>query len=160
MLGRRRGSAPDLPLAADERLLAHAEGPDGAVGGTRAALYLPIRVPWERVASAGWDEEGSRLRVVEQAPWGEVAPEHVRRLDDAGRLLQLVRERVTASLVLQRSVAVHGSRSVRILARRAPAGDGPIAWFVEYDAGLDPTDPSVRAVVDDALDRARGDVGD
>ena len=41
-----------------------------------------------------------------------------------------------------------------------PAGHGPIAWFVEYDDGLDPADPEVAAVVDEALASARGDVGE
>ncbi|MEQ6902612.1 hypothetical protein [Nocardioides sp. YIM 152588] len=157
---RRRSSAPPpLEVAAGERVLAWATGENGAVGGSRQALYLPRRVPWERVASAEWDEESSLLRVTELAPWGEPQPVHERRLADAGLLLQLVRERVTASIVLQRHVVVPGLGGARVLARRPPSGTGALAFFVEYDEGLDPTDPRVGAVVDAALATAREDVG-
>jgi hypothetical protein len=49
---------------------------------------------------------------------------------------------------------------VRVLARRPPGTRGELAWFVEYDDGLDPSDPRVHAVVTDALTAARADVGD
>lgn len=161
-LSRRR---PSIEVASGERLLAWAvvrhptpSGPS-AIGGTRDALYLPARVPWEQVASADWDHEESTLRVVEVGRFGEPSPVHVLRLDDAVKLLQLVRERVTASIAVQRHVAVVGRQSVRVLARRAPGARGELAWFVEYDEGLDPSDPQVDAVVQDALAAARGDVG-
>ncbi|MDQ6527056.1 hypothetical protein RB608_25800 [Nocardioides sp. LHD-245] len=154
---------PPFPVGRGERLLAWAEvrqpgdGP-ALVGGTRDALYLPTRIPWEQVASADWDQEESTLRVVEVARFGASSPVHELRLDDAGRLLQLVRERVTASIAVQRHVAVAGRRSVRILARRAPGTRGELAWFVEYDDGLDPADPRVDVVVQEALSAARADV--
>lgn len=155
---------PPFPVGPGERLLAWATVPDPGdgprlVGGTRDALYLPDRIPWEQVASADWDQEESTLRVVEVAGFGEPSPVHVLRLDEAGRLLQLVRERVTASIAVQRHVPVAGRRQVRILARRAPGTHGELAWFVEYDDGLDPADPRVDAVVQDALAAARADVG-
>jgi len=150
-------------VAPGERLLAWARvrrpgtGP-ATVGGTRDALYLPQRIPWEQVASADWDHEESVLRVVEVAAFGDPSPLHVLRLDDADRLLQLVRERVTASIAVQRHLAVSGRRGVRILARRAPGSRGELTWFVEYDDGLDPRDPQVDAVVQQALAAARADV--
>lgn len=153
--------APVLPVASGERLLAWASvrPPEaGPVGGTRDALYLPHRIPWEQVASADWDQDESTLRVVEVARFGAPSPVHVLRLEAADRLLQLVRERVTASIAVQRHVAVSGRRSVRILARRPPGTRDELAWFVEYDDGLDPADPAVDAVVREALAAARGDV--
>lgn len=153
---------PPLEVAKRERLLAWAGRGDDVVGGTRAAVYLPQRVPWEQVASAEWDDDESTLRVVEVAPYGDVNPVHTVRLDDvagAARFLQLVRERVSASIVLQRHVAVRGRLGVRVLGRRAPGGRGQIAWFVEYDDRLDPSDPLVAAVVDRALAAAQADVG-
>lgn len=166
---RRRwlaGRGDTLPVARGERLLARAVRTDApaeqqqVVGGTRDALYLPQRLAWELVLSASWDDEAGVLTVVEVAPWGEATPVHALGLRDAAGLLQLVRERVQASLVVQRSVPVEPRRSVRIIARRAPAGHGPLAWFVEYDDGLAPDDPAVAGVVDEALARARGDVGE
>lgn len=142
-------------VAPGERLLASS----GPVGGTRDALYLPERVAWEQVAAADWDAEERTLTVTEVGRFGEPAPVHVVRLDDAGRLLQLVRERVTASIALQRHVPVRGRASVRVLARQAPARRGELAWFVEYDDALDPADPEVDAVVQAALATARADIG-
>ncbi|GAA3829245.1 hypothetical protein GCM10022242_33270 [Nocardioides panacisoli] len=146
-------------------MLASASGADGAVSGSRDAIFLPTgdeprRVPWEQVASADWDSEEATLTVVELAPWGEAQPRHLLRLEQPDRLLQLVRERVTASIVLQRHVPLGGRRTARIVGRRPPSGRGEITWLVEYDAGADPADPAVRATVGDALDRARADIGE
>ncbi len=156
-----RPGRPDLPVQRGESLLAHASGPDGAVvGGTRDALYLPRRLPWETIATAEWDQDEAVLRVVEIAPWGERPPEHRIPLDESGRLLELVRERVTASIVVQRHVPVRGRHGVRIVGRRAPGRRGETTWLVEYDAAIDPSDPAVRRVVDVALADARADVGE
>ncbi|HWJ81621.1 MAG TPA: hypothetical protein VNS55_05220 [Nocardioides sp.] len=153
------------PPARPERRLATASGPDGEVSGSRDALFLPgddtpVRLPWEQVAHADWDAEEGTLTVVELAPWGEAQPRHRHRLEDPSRLLQLVRERVTASIVVQRPVPVRPRRQARVVGRRAPSGHGPIVWLVEYDAGLDPADPAVREAVGAALERARADVGE
>ena len=152
-------------LARGERLLAWAETDEGAlVGGTRDALHLPERepprLPWEEIATADWDADERRLHVVEIGSYGQLQPEHRLTLDDPDRLLSLVRERVTASIVVQRNVPVRGRLGVRVLGRRAPSGQGAIAWFVDYDDGLDPADPEVASVVDEALVAARGDVGE
>jgi len=155
----------DIEVAAGERLLASATvlhpapGAAPAIGGTRDALYLPDRLPWEQVASAEWDQDESTLRVVEVGEFGQRRAVHVVRLDEAGRLLQLVRERVTASIAVQRHVSVTARKSVRVLARQAPARRGELSWFVEYDQGLDPADPEVAAVVEEALAAARSDLG-
>ena len=74
-------------------------------------------------------------------------------------MLQLVRERVTASVVLQRHVAVTGSRGLRVIARRAPSGHGDLVWIYEFDEGVDPDDPDVRRLAADALAAAQADVG-
>jgi hypothetical protein len=117
-------------------------------------------VPWEEIATAEWDADERLLRVVEVGSYGEVRAEHVLGLVDPDRLLSLIRERVTASIVVQRQVPVRGRLGARVLGRRPPSGDAPIAWFVEYDVGLDPADPEVAAVVEEALTLARGDVGE
>ncbi len=97
--------------------------------------------------------------MTEVGRFGEERAVHVLGLEDAGRLLQLVRERVTASIALQRHVPVGDRKSVRVLARQAPGRRGELAWFVEYDAGLDPADPAVDTVVQAALAAARADIG-
>lgn len=151
--GQRR--PPPIEVAPGERLLAWA----GAVGGTREALYLPQRLAWEQVASADWDQDERTLTVAEVGSFGQVRPVHVVHLDEAERLLQLIRERVTASIALQRHVPVRDRRSVRVIARQAPSRRGDLSWFIEYDDGLDPTDPAVEEVVRTALEAARADLG-
>jgi hypothetical protein len=161
----RRPPAPDLVVGAGERVLAWCRtADDGVLAGTRDALYLDVagdvtRIPWEQVEAADWDADTDLLRVSLVGTWGEQRIEHDLELAEPGRLLELVRERVTASVVLQRHVPLAGRRGVRVIGRRAPRGDAPIEWFYEYDEGVDPADPAVRSAAAEALVAARGDVG-
>ena len=109
-------------LATGERPLATSTTTDGvAVAGTRDALHIgDLRIPWEVVEKADWDADTSTLTVTEVGSWGEVRPVHQLVVTDPGRLLELVRERVTASVVLQRYVPIQGRRGLFVIARRAP----------------------------------------
>lgn len=162
---RRRPPSPAVAVAAGERVLAAATSAEGTVlAGTRDAFYVVVdgetrRVPWEQVEAAGWDRDTDTFRLSEVGTWGEERPVHTARLEEPGRLLELVHERVTASVVLQRHVGVDGRRGLRVIARRAPSGDGGVQWVYEYDEGVDPDDPAVRALARQALDDMRRDVG-
>ncbi|MFC5178203.1 hypothetical protein [Nocardioides taihuensis] len=158
----RRRTRPPVEVAAGEKVLAWAQAAGGeVVAGTRDALYLDgARVPWEEVESADWDLDHERFRVSEVGTWGEPRPVHTFTIREPGNLLVLVRERVTASVVLQRHVPYSGRRGLRVVARRAPRGDRGISWFVEYDEGVEPDDPDVQATVAAALAAARDEVGD
>ncbi len=161
---RLRGKVAPIAPAPGEKLLAWAEATDGAVGGSRDALYLAqhgttVRVVWEQVEAADWDRDTSVLRVSEVGTFGKVRPVHLLTIAEPGRLLELVRERVTASIVLQRHVAVEGQRGLRVIARRAPKGDRPVLWLFEYDQGIDPESPTVRAAAEAALSAARDELG-
>ena len=158
--GRR--ADPEVPVAAGERVLAAADAPEGPVAGTREALYLPggHRIPWQHVEAADWDRDAETLRVAEVGTWGQERPSYTFTLSEPDRLLQLVRERVTATVLLQRHVPVRGSKGVRIIARRAPTGDRALTWLFEYDAGVDPDDPFVEHAAREALAAAKEEVGD
>lgn len=145
-------------------MLAACESVDGVVlAGTRDAFYLggePVtRVPWEQVEAADWDRDESVFRISLVGSWGEEKVVHTYGLTEPGRLLELVRERVTASIVLQRHLPLEGRRGVRVIGRRPPRGRGEIEWFFEYDEGVDPADPAVRDASAAALAAARADVG-
>jgi hypothetical protein len=161
----RRRERPHVDVHTGERPLAWAPIEGGTwVLGTRDALYVPgARLPWEQVEAATWDRDRSVLLVSEVGSWGERRAEHALTLADAGRaadrLLQLVRERVTASIVLSRHVPINGRRGVRVVARRGPSGRSPVSWVYEYDAGVEPDDPFVRTAAAAALDTARDDLG-
>jgi hypothetical protein len=155
---------PAIELAPGESELARASSETGLVVGSREALYVPtsvghVRVPWEQVESADWNRDGDVLRVREVGTWGQLRPEYLLTIADPGRLLELVRERVTSTVVLQRHVAVDGARGVRVIARRAPSGRREVTWLFEYDEGVDPDDPQVARAADRALAAAREDVG-
>lgn len=163
---------PPIRVERGERLLAHAVADEAVVGGTRDALYVvrgfgggtlgleeTVRIPWEDVQAADWDQDSATLRVSEVGTWGEQRPEHRFTLTDPALLLQLVRERVTASIVLQRHVQLDGRRGLRVIARRAPHGRDPVRWIYEFDEGVDPADPAVRAAAEEALAVAQQEVG-
>ncbi|SEC86077.1 hypothetical protein SAMN04489844_3134 [Nocardioides exalbidus] len=160
-----RTSSPSVTVAPGERVLAATTAGDGTVlAGTRDAFYVvadgeTTRVPWEQVEAAHWDRDTDVFTLSEVGSWGEQRPVHSVTLDEPGRLLELVRERVTASIVLQRHVTVGGRRGLRVIARRAPSGAGAVQWVNEYDEGVDPDDPAVRAAAREALELMQRDVG-
>ena len=160
-----RPPSPSVAVGRGEKVLASASATDGTVlAGTRDAFYVITdgethRVPWEQVEAADWDRESDLFRLSEVGTWGEQRPVHTVTIAEPGRLLELVHERVTASVVMQRHVAVAGRRGLRVIARRAPSGAGGVQWIYEYDEGVDPHDERVRAAAREALALARQDVG-
>ncbi|WP_162598815.1 hypothetical protein [Nocardioides gilvus] len=163
----QRDPLPDgVQLQRGEKVLSRAVADDGRVlVATRDALHLGSvsedsarRIDWEQVETADWDGETSTFRVTEVGRWGEQRPVHVFVLDDARVFLELVHDRVTASIVIQRHVAVPNG-TLRVIARRAPHGESRILWLYEYDEGVDPEDPEVQAAAEQALTLAKADVG-
>lgn len=117
------------------------------------------RIPWESIEAADWDNETSTLTVSEVGSWGQTRPEHRFTIEEPGRFLELVRERVTASVVLQRHVPLEGRKGVRVIARRAPGVPTDLSWVFEYDEGIDPDDGFVRLAAAQALASARDELG-
>jgi hypothetical protein len=154
-----------LPTHPGERVLAATRDTRGQwMVGTEQALYLPgddqwTRIPWQRVDQATWDRDAERLAVVEVADYGEPQPRHEIALADPGRLLELVRERVTASILLSRHVPVPGSDGVQVIARRAPVSGGEVDWSVRLADSLDPSDPDVARAVERAVAEAKAELG-
>jgi hypothetical protein len=148
-------------VAPGERVLAWTQASTGEVlAGTREAIYLGgTRLAWEDVEAADWDRDTEQLRVAEVGHWGEQRVEHRFAVAESRRLLELVRERVTASVLLVRHMPIDGRRGVRVIARRPPSGDRELRWVYEYDEGIDPDDPAVRLAAETALEAARDEVG-
>jgi hypothetical protein len=153
-------------LAPGEKVLAGVPaGEDTWLLGTRAALHLvpaqaaATRIPWEHVERADWDRDEERLLVLEVGEFGRPRPQHAFAVSDPGVLLELLRERVTASVVLQRRVPVQGKRGLLVIARRSPAGGGELTWAYEFDRGVDPDDPAVRRAAEAGLRAARSEIG-
>jgi hypothetical protein len=165
-----------LPLTDGERVLAAALLADRPVGdpgsylvATDRAMYWPLngsgheRTAWDRMAGASWQDETSTLVFArtDQPPMPFA-------VEDPGLLPETVRERVTASIVVSRHVALRGRQGVRITARRQ--ADGPamaeadqlvaeLRWELIYDDGVDQTDQAIRDAANTALTAIKHEVG-
>ncbi len=169
----RRAVPPEVAAQVPHSALAAAEAVDGTwLVGTRAELVViapaaggprPVetRIPWEQVEDADWDRDASRLRIREVGAYGEPRPSYAFVMPEVepADLLQLIRERVSASVVLQRGHVVEGKRGLKVVGRRPPTG-GPISWMFEYDEGIEPDDPAVAEAAAALLRRAQEDVGE
>jgi hypothetical protein len=167
----RRGTAVPAEVSAraglgrGDAVLAAAVADDGTwLLGSRDALVIVkedgvLRLPWECVETVDWDRDESRLRVTEVGEFGQLRPVHTVHVPHPGLLLPMVRERVTASVLLQRRVPVSDRLGLLVVARRPPRGRGDITWAVELDAGLDPDDPVVARAAADALRAAQDELG-
>ena len=159
---RLRPPAEVRARAEGERVLAWLPSVGSSLVATDRTLLLPEgttpeRVPWDRVLHASWD--ATSLRITVQDPSGGRPTElRVPVLEDHGSLPEVVRERVKASIVVQHHVELHGEQGARIVARRTP-GDTVLRWSVVFDPGLDPSDPVLRALADEALAALRGSLG-
>ncbi|WP_237706785.1 hypothetical protein [Kribbella flavida] len=135
------------------------------VAGTRAAVYLPDgdklrRVGWEAIERAAWDSEASVLHVFETTAFGTPLRATDLAVDDPGRFGQLLRERIDASVLVQRHVPLVGKKGVRIVGRRNPAeADAPVAWNFVLDKGLEPDRPGLIEQAEAALRSVREEFG-
>lgn len=167
--GPDRGRSLALPAhvraAVPGRVLASAAAKDGIwLAGTRHALIVvrdgqAASLGWERVQHADWDADTSTLTVEEVRDYGGPVSASAYVLARPGSILTLVRERVTASIVVQRRVDLARRRGFTVVGRRAPDGMGPVTWAWAFDPGVNPLDPAVRSAAEQALREAQESVG-
>lgn len=160
---------PEVPAgirsAVSARPLAAVETADGTwLVGTRDALHVvgaapTVVLPWERVQRADWDRDTSTLQVEQVEDYGAPVRPMSFEVPEPGALLQLLRERVTASVVLQRRVDLARKRGFTVIARRPPSGHGEVSWAYQFDTGVDPNDPAVMAAAESALREAQESLG-
>ena len=172
VFSRLRGPRADVPREVlalgterGERVLATARAGDGTwLLGTPTSLSAVkgdevVRLRWEEVQRAEWDRDSATLTVEAVRDYGQPVASVAYAVEEPGPLLAFVRERVDASIVLQRRVAVVGKRGFSVVARRSPSGRGELTWSFEFDPGIDPEDPVVGAATDLALGEARESLG-
>ena len=155
-----RSAVPGKPLAA-------VEATDGTwLVGTRDTFYAiradastRLALRWEQVQRADWDLDAETLQVVRVEEYGGPVTAYSFVLTDPGAVLPLVRERVTASVLLQRRVELGRRRGLSVIGRRSPTGRGEVTWAYELDRGVDPDDPEVMAVAEAALRDAQESLG-
>jgi hypothetical protein len=149
-----------LELGPRERVLAWAD--DGAgrlIVASQAGLHLqrtpPLysRIGWEQIERATYDSGTLAVTLVPQLDSATLRVP----VGDARDLPVVVRDRVTASVLVDRFVPLDGDAGVRIVGRRA--ADGVVTWRTDVDPGL-----AGRADIDDvvkgALADVRGEVGE
>jgi hypothetical protein len=138
------------------RVLAWASTEDGfAVASPSALSYGDEQgwshLGWHEVERGGWDEESGRLTWVRyDGSSGEVA------VTEPGRLPEVFRERVSASIVLEKLVPIRNGRGVLISGRRDLAeGEPRITWNTTLQRGLTWQTEGVRAAADEAVAQVR-----
>ncbi len=148
-----------LHLAPKERILAWVDDGSGRlVVASDTALHVQ-RIPpeyssfgWEQIERASYD---SGVLTVVLGPDLGGATLRV-PVGDGRDLPVVVRDRVTASVIVDRFVALDGESGVRIVGRRGPSGG--IAWRADLDPDL-VGDPAARAGAQEALVEVRAEVG-
>jgi hypothetical protein len=118
-------------------------------------------IGWHEIERGGWNAELRKLSWVLNAAPGKPSPRGSLQLVEPGRLPELFRERVSATIALERFVPLVGERGVTITARRDLGASGMVAWHSTLTRGLSWESDGVRAAVDQAMEelRAEYDVG-
>ncbi|WP_166354935.1 hypothetical protein [Phytoactinopolyspora limicola] len=156
MLFKRSAGVDVAGLESGERVLASATGPDGQVAATDRRLIWPAgSIRWFEVERASWNSDDEVLDVVPVRASDHAARYRV-AITEPGRLVDVVREQVTGSVVISRHVPLAGTRGVRVSGRRTP--DGGLVWQAVLDAGIDVDDAETRAQLDTVIAQIRGEV--
>lgn len=149
-----------LQLRPKERVLAWADdGAGRAVVASETALHAQRNPPeysrygWEQIEHVTYD---AGVLTVDLVPQQGSASLRI-PVGDAPRLPVVVRDRVTASVLIDRFVPLRGDAGVRVVARRSV--DGQVAWRTVLDADL-ANDPAAKRSADEALNDVRAEIGE
>jgi hypothetical protein len=128
-----RARAGQVPFAPGERRLHTVAAADGTevVATDRALYHRDIRLGWERIARATW-EDGHGLVLTGWSP--DTPPRTVLAVPSAMPLLALARERIAWTALAVTRVELGPRHSVRVAVRRSP-GTGGLVWLVDGDPG-------------------------
>ncbi|GAB3912680.1 hypothetical protein GCM10011575_45480 [Microlunatus endophyticus] len=134
-----------------------------SLAGTTATDWS--HVGWHRIERGGYDKDTTTLHWQLYAD-GSADPEVGEvRLQEPGRLPDIFRDRVAASIAVEHFIALEGSRKVRnvdpgviISGRRdLSRADAPIAWRASLPRGLDWDLPGLRDLADTSIIRLRSE---
>ena len=139
--------APVVPLAGEDQFCIGSPSVLSAGGASGWG-----HVGWHVIEHGGWKAELHQLSwVLLDGHRGAVQTE------DPGRLPELFRERVEATIVVKRYVALSGDRGVLVSARRDLGAGGAITWHTRLTRGLSLTTPGVADAVETALAQTRAE---
>jgi hypothetical protein len=138
----------DSPLLPGERVLQWAVASGGWVVASTVGLRWPAAYQLVR-----WDEI-NHVTYVDRAMTVEPG-DVVLRFDDVRRLPEVVKDRVNASIALDRHLRLTGDgRGLRVVGRRR-SDNGELRWETTFDDGLDPADPVIAGRAALAVDEVR-----
>ena len=112
-------------------------------------------VGWHEIERGSWNAERRKLSWLLNAAPGEPSPRGSLELIEPGRLPELFRERISASIAIERFVPLVGERGVTITARRDLGASGRVAWHSTLTRGLSWETDGVRDAVDQATEELR-----
>lgn len=139
------------------RPLVEVETRDGAmVTATREHLHISApetTLPWHTVITAEWDAPILRIHA---APEGSPCRFNL-EIPNPKRLPEVVRERVTDSVIISERRTLPGGASATFVARRLPGDE--VAWSVVFDSGLNAQDPELQAQASRLLEDLRSTLG-
>jgi hypothetical protein len=143
------------------RILAWARTPTGFCIGSPTALSVGAgsgftHLGWHEIEHGGWNAETRRLSWTCYPSADGRSRRGFAELVEPARLPELFRERVAASLVLDRYVGLASGGGVTVSARRDLAGGADrIGWHVTPARGTDWRSEAVRAEAERVLERVR-----
>ena len=134
-------------------------------GGAAAATIKDLRIvtprgtklfqPWVQVDHAVWEQE-SRTLVIWWVGSRRTTPLEIQ--DDVGRLPEVIRERVQASVVLTASVPLPNGRAGRVALRRGP--EGVLVAQALVPPGVKEDAPDVAPLLAAAVEALWSEAGD
>jgi hypothetical protein len=134
-------------------------------GGAAAATIKDLRIvtprgtklfqPWVQVDHAVWEQE-SRTLVIWWVGSRRTTPLEIQ--DDVGRLPEVIRERVQASVVLTASVPLPHGRAGRVALRRGP--EGVLVAQALVPPGVKEDAPDVAPLLAAAVEALWSEAGD
>lgn len=149
-----------LPAAAADAVFAQSP----LLPGERILQWVPADAGWVVATSVGlrwqaayelvrWDEIS---HVSYAAGTMTVQPAGVKlRFDEIKRLPEVVRDRVNASIAIDRHMRLApDGRGMRVVGRRR-SDTGELRWDTTYDTGVDQVDPLIEQRAAAALDEVR-----
>lgn len=142
-----------LSFARDARSTAYVVGTKTHVYAVRPTS-VDLDRPWHLVDTGTWDDETRTLTV----RWVDRAPASVWVFEEQSTFMQVLRERVQASVVLADEVDLGAKRRARVVVRKDLA-TGSLMGQTILGRGVRSSDPGVREETKAALDRLREQVG-
>jgi hypothetical protein len=110
---------------------------------------------WHEIERGAWNAELRKLTWSLHAAAGKPSPRGSLEMIEPGRLPELFRERILATIAIEKFVPLVGERGVTISARRDLGGTGTVAWHSTLTRGLSWQTAGVRAAVDQAMEQVR-----